>query len=995
MGNSDNTNNLLVTQANNILDLIGSVSFATQSNKVTNIAPATFPQGDSLIRSDVIFYKINQLSYDEEFPQREALQNVLETISSPEVNIVYILSGSGKGVELYLGVVKNENYGKNKSTPRMSVGDYGTILEDAFTANFPGSELEKLDWETNLQEVISNSVKNFPCAGIVTGVPSVNEKEGKEEYDFQGMDRLINSMMGRCWRLVVVAEPVCSEEVLEVREDIYELYNRLSVCAKRSLQEGVNDGKSISFGTSTSESRGKTKGINGGDSTSSGENYGYEKKYNKGTSHTKGWSSGTSESYTRGKNQGYTWNKGSSHSVTIELANKKAQELMQYIDEELLQRLKTGYSRGMFKTSVYYMANCPADASRLASSIISLFQGNNSSYSPLVAQEMELKGNLKILRTYQNRYINLPDYPCDAFKLLSRPYYNSDVCLGTYLTGQEVSIIAGLPLKEVPGITLREAVSFGLNEKNVDKEKDINLGKIVQKGRILENINFYVGRNVLKKHCFIAGTTGSGKTTTCHRLLKEAGKVPFLVIEPAKTEYRTLIKNEEACMDNLIVFTLGNESVAPFRINPFELIPGEVISSHVDMLKATFTSAFPMEASMPQLLEESIYECYKAKGWDINTNINNIYKEKAFDQDVDAFPILSELLTTMKKIVEDKGFSPQMKSDYIGSLVSRLSNLTVGSKGAMLNCAHSVDFKYIANHNVILEMEDLRSPEDKALLMGFVLSRLSAVIKDEHKKNPKYQHLTLIEEAHRLLAKVEPGEGGAKKVAVEMFADLLAEVRKYGEGLIIVDQIPNKLSPEVLKNTNTKIIHRILAKDDKEVVGDAMLMDDKQKQYLSALKVGEVVVYTENTDSPVNVKITQTINTNEEQVDNQVVIDRFYEYCNRFGRIYMDKDILLYYDKFADLSHEIGRWRINKKAIDEMTAIVGQLSKRHSITTEEVWSILVKRREVIDRWSAEADDEQQRSNRITELVDLFNRRMMRKDFSYKDIKRLNDMEIFF
>ena len=448
-------------------------------------------------------------------------------------------------------------------------------------------------------------------------------------------------------------------------------------------------------------------------------------------------------------------------------------------------------------------------------------------------------------------------------------------------------------------------------------------------------------------------------------------------------------------MDNLIVFTLGNESVAPFRINPFELIPGEVISSHVDMLKATFTSAFPMEASMPQLLEESIYECYKAKGWDINTNINNIYKEKAFDQDVDAFPILSELLTTMKKIVEDKGFSPQMKSDYIGSLVSRLSNLTVGSKGAMLNCAHSVDFKYIANHNVILEMEDLRSPEDKALLMGFVLSRLSAVIKDEHKKNPKYQHLTLIEEAHRLLAKVEPGEGGAKKVAVEMFADLLAEVRKYGEGLIIVDQIPNKLSPEVLKNTNTKIIHRILAKDDKEVVGDAMLMDDKQKQYLSALKVGEVVVYTENTDSPVNVKITQTINTNEEQVDNQVVIDRFYEYCNRFGRIYMDKDILLYYDKFADLSHEIGRWRINKKAIDEMTAIVGQLSKRHSITTEEVWSILVKRREVIDRWSAEADDEQQRSNRITELVDLFNRRMMRKDFSYKDIKRLNDMEIFF
>lgn len=992
---ANESTDILVKQSNDILDLLGNISYVTQNKKVCNIIPATFPQGDTLIRKDVIFYKINQLSYDEEFPQREALQNVFETISSPEVNIAYILNGSRTGVELYLGVVKNENYGQNENVQSLSIGDYGNILEDAFTANFPGSELEKLDWESNLQEVISNSVKNYPCAGIVTGIPSVNEKDGKGEYDFQGMDKLINSMMGCCWRLVIVCEPVCSEEVIDIREDIYELYNRLSVCAKRSFQEGINDGKSISFSTSTSDTRGKNQGISGSDGTSSGTSYGSEKEHNKGTSHTRGWSNGSSESHTDGKTRGYTWNRGTSKSVTIELANKKAQEIMKYIDEELLQRLKAGYSRGLFKTSVYYMADCPANANRLASSIISLFQGNNSSYSPLVAQEMELNGNLKILRTYQNRYVDMPNYPCDAFKLLSRPFYGSDVCLGTYLTGQELSIIAGLPLKEVPGIILREAVAFGLNENNVDKNNDINLGKIVQKGRILGNIDFYIKRDVLKKHCFIAGTTGSGKTTTCHRLLREVENVPFLVIEPAKTEYRTLIKSKDKRLDDLIVFTLGNESGAPFRINPFELIPGEVISSHVDMLKATFTSAFPMEASMPQILEEAIYECYKEKGWDINTNLNYKYKDKSYNQDVDAFPILSELLTAMEKIVNKKGFSDQMKSDYIGSLVSRLSNLTVGSKGAMLNCSHSIDFKYIANHNVILEMEELRSPEDKALLMGFVLSRLSAVIKEEHKNNPKYQHLTLIEEAHRLLAKVEPGDSGAKKVAVEMFADLLAEVRKYGEGLIIVDQIPNKLSPEVLKNTNTKIIHRILAKDDKEVVGDAMLMDDKQKQYLSALKVGEVVIYTENTDSPINVKIIQTTNTNEEQVTNQVVIDRFYEYCNRFGRIYAEKDILMYYEKFSVLCHELGRSNINKDSIKEMIAVVNKLSKDHRITTEEVWTVLVKRRELLDKWAANAETEQKKSLRISSLVDFFSRKMIRKDFSFKDIDRLHNLEIFF
>lgn len=237
--------------------------------------------------------------------------------------------------------------------------------------------------------------------------------------------------------------------------------------------------------------------------------------------------------------------------------------------------------------------------------------------------------------------------------------------------------------------------------------------------------------------------TGSGKTTTCHRLLSEAN-MPFLVIEPAKTEYRTLISKDK----DLMVFTLGNEMVSPFRINPFELIKGEVISAHVDMIKATFTTAFPMEASMPQILEEAIYNVYQKKGWNIDTNENELYGDDAFNPDVNSFPILSDLLNEMRTVIESKHFSAQMQADYIGSLVSRLSNLTVGSKGSMLNCEHSTDFRFVAYNNVILEMEELKSPEDKALFMGFVLSRLSAVIKEEHRKNPNYKHLTLIEEAH-------------------------------------------------------------------------------------------------------------------------------------------------------------------------------------------------------------------------------------------------------
>ena len=168
-------------------------------------------------------------------------------------------------------------------------------------------------------------------------------------------------------------------------------------------------------------------------------------------------------------------------------------------------------------------------------------------------------------------------------------------------------------------------------------------------------------------------------------------------------------------------------------------------------------------------------------------------------------------------------------------------------------------------------MEELKSPEDKALFMGLILSRLSAVIKAEHKINPEFRHLTLIEEAHRLLAKADYGDSGAKKAAVETFTDLLAEIRKYGEGLIVVDQIPNKLAPEVLKNTNTKIVHKILARDDKEAVGDTMLMDDRQKEYLSALEPGHAIVFSEDTDKPVHVYVERETDTNEEEIDDQLI----------------------------------------------------------------------------------------------------------------------------
>ncbi|MBQ9478676.1 MAG: ATP-binding protein, partial [Selenomonadaceae bacterium] len=354
--------------------------------------------------------------------------------------------------------------------------------------------------------------------------------------------------------------------------------------------------------------------------------------------------------------------------------------------------------------------------------------------------------------------------------------------------------------------------------------------------------------------------TGSGKTTTCHKLLREARR-PFLVIEPAKTEYREFINH----FDDVVVFTVGDEMTAPLRLNPFELVEGENVSAHIDMLKATFVSSFPMEASMPQLIEEAICKIYEDTGW-------------VFDDErlrAEEFPTLDDFLRALETIVDTKGFSERLRDDYRGSLVSRFSNLTKGTKGALLNCQRSVNFDRLLDRNVVIEMENLKSAEDKALVMGFILTRLSAAIKHRHAADKSYRHITLIEEAHRLLSKVEYGDSGSKRTAVETFTDMLAEIRKYGESLIVVDQIPNKLASEVLKNTNTKIIHRLFARDDKEAVGDTMLMDDRQKEYLSALEIGQAIVFSEGMSRPIHIQIDAATHTGGVEVSNAEVKQRF------------------------------------------------------------------------------------------------------------------------
>ena len=200
------------------------------------------------------------------------------------------------------------------------------------------------------------------------------------------------------------------------------------------------------------------------------------------------------------------------------------------------------------------------------------------------------------------------------------------------------------------------------------------------------------------------------------------------------------------------------------------------------------------------------------------------------------------------------GYGPEMSADVLGFIKVRLASLRLGTTGRFLDGGHPIDFGRLLRRNMVLEIEDVGDDRDKAFLMGTVLLRLVEHLRLAGLAGHGLRHLTVFEEAHRLLRRPEAA-GGAAAHAVELFAGLLAEVRAYGEGIVIAEQIPARLIPDVIKNTAIKIVHRLPAADDREAVGATMNLSPAQSRYLVTLRPGEAAVAADGMDHPLLVQM--------------------------------------------------------------------------------------------------------------------------------------------
>ena len=806
--------------------------------------PLPLPFQSRLIRVD----EINEEGHQ---AYRQALANVYGTLDAEQaVRFLYLLCGSASGVELYFGVVSDTENGDVHEAMKNLRG----ALEGQLTGINFGDDVSAEN-----RDALFKAFSTASQQGVMLGAPTAQgQDDANEEDSFQGFDRLVRALQssnskdtqseGR-WKLAVVSQPLGRAHIRQQLDSAYELSSRLTTLVKTSVQSSDNTSrqKSTSIGSSeakgTNESKGEnwsknkggseayTEGKSSGSSSSSSNNSDTKTKTN-GTSEGTSTNKGSSFTKTVSQNDSLSDTEGQSVGFTQEIANKRAQHLVDYLDKQLIVRLQKGLTKGLFHTAVYLAAEDRSTYQRLKKNVCATFQGSETTLSPLEIYDLPAEAH--------GQFLCLPKITPQVsaqellFHSLEKGAHGT---LGSLLTADELAIVASLPQRELQGIRRRKTVDFAVDLPAVTDSAGLDLGAVIDRGRKNPKNRVQLARSDLNKHVFVTGVTGAGKTTTCLNLLLESG-LPFLVIEPAKTEYRALAEAEQA----VEYYRPNGDQYQSFRLNPFALVrQGQRIKSHAGFLKNAFAAVFPMEASMPMMVEAAILAAYEEKGWDLDEN-EYLLGDNPFDPLSNAWPTMSMMIEQLDRLIPTYGLGKEFEEKYRGSLVSRLRSLTDGTLGRVLDVPQSMDFHSLLTRCSVIELEELQSGEEKALIMAFLLGAINETMRDHHANNPDFRQLTLIEEAHRLLSRPEAGDKAAA-LAVESFADMLAEVRKYGTGLIIADQIPAKLIPDVIKNTHCKIVHRLFAEDDRRAMGEAMMMDEEQRNFLPNLQTGEAIVF--------------------------------------------------------------------------------------------------------------------------------------------------------
>ena len=529
---------------------------------------------------------------------------------------------------------------------------------------------------------------------------------------------------------------------------------------------------------------------------------------------------------------GTTDTHGTVRTQQIEVCNKAVEELLTRIDEQI-KRTKESEDYGCYSCAAYFLSSRPSKALLAANTYRSLMIGEGSSVESGAVNLWQDRASVTAMREYLKRFT----HPVFARQLWENEADSLFYTAGTLVSGRELPMHLGLPTRSVHGLPIIEHAEFGRNvpDEAMPDEDKMNLGKIYHMGKE-EAAGLLLNRQAMASHTFITGSTGTGKSNAVYHLLDEItknGQTTFLVVEPAKGEYKNVFGN---CTD-VQVFGTNPRETPLLRMNPFAFPENIHILEHIDRLVEIFNACWPMYAAMPAVLKDAIERSYQKVGWDLR----NSESEKG------VFPTFFDLLDILPGVIEESHYSKDTQSDYVGALCTRVKSLTNGIYGSVLCAEDALTDEALFDRNVIVDLSRVGSMETKSLLMGILVMKLQEYRMCSSGMNSRLRHVTVLEEAHNLLRKTsaEQSQEGAnlQGKSVEMLANAIAEMRTYGEGFIIADQAPGLLDMSVIRNTNTKIILRLPDEEDRKLVGKSAALKEAQIDELSKLPLGVAAVY--------------------------------------------------------------------------------------------------------------------------------------------------------
>ena len=793
----------------------------------------TYYRGDSLPISEIgNVYPIKSILYSDRIAHSQVVYELMKamrswilTNASSKQSVVFIVSGTADKISLLANTTSSSN-GK-------------VSLQAAFPGVVFGDQLPLAPYLGNMRR-----------GGIVTGIPAFSENEHEQLYS---LDVLLRGLRGKNFSVVILGMP-CEEKEIdqylsETRKAIGENHEHIKQNISRQFGEGVarTIGTSFtSFGalmsslTNTySEARttahtiggnvGVHRGVNAGmvqAGRSLGGSYAYTtaKTIANSIANTTGNAVGSAI----GVNYSVTKMQNQSHANTLERLNQFA-EAYEASLEDLETRYKNALAEGAWKSLTYVLAENDEDFKFASSLFKSCLTAHFDVYEPFRIVPL---GNSST--DWESTIYNLPEVGYDADRK----------SLETILTSSEFAALISLPSESQPGIEVRETPRFSVTAEPPAGEK-IELGHICDREVVTNNV-MAITPSDLAAHTLVAGLTGMGKSTTIRHILSEVN-VPFLVIEPAKSEYRNMCIRS----DHIRVYTAGDEAVSPLRINPFELPPNDSLHSHIDSLNAILNAAFPMEGPMAALLEQGLVRAYLDAGWDV------VVGKAPSDNKI---PTMDDFYNALKKTIDEQHFQGDYGGNIKSALLARINSLRIGPRGRLFNSETPFDVSDLLKHSTVIEMKKVGSDETKAFLAGLLLLRVYKYF-EQLGHSDRLRNVLVIEEAHRLFKKASDkgnslvGNNSAHQ-SVQLFENILAEVRAYGLGIIIADQLPLRLSDGAVKNTNLKIIHRLGALEDAVAMGGSMGLDEKRSAFICRMKRGEALIHCSAVSEPVHVAVT-------------------------------------------------------------------------------------------------------------------------------------------